>query len=162
LVQRFGGRVGLLRAVFESWGHTGMAALEAVTTIERPLAGYLDWVRTGLAGMSPAGIHQSHTWLQIAMDDPVLRRWYGEHTDRSLEALARLLRHAVAAGEIETADCRQLAERLSIVLSGAMVLSAGRGADGAALAALAHRELTAALAPYRPKRSRRRKQLTPI
>ncbi|MSR03952.1 MAG: hypothetical protein EXR94_14635 [Gemmatimonadetes bacterium] len=157
LVQRFGGRAELLGAVFENWGRTGLAAMEAMITIKRPLAGYLDWVRAGLAGMSPAGIHLSISLLQIATEDPALRRWQAEHLDRSIDALARLLRRAVAAGELEQTDCRQLAERLSIVLSGALVLSASRGANGALLATLAQRELTGALAPYRPKRLARRK-----
>jgi AcrR family transcriptional regulator len=157
LVQRFGGRSGLLRAVFESWGRTSLDAMEALLTIERPLAAYLDWVRAGLAGVSPVGIHQSLTWLQIAAEDPVLRRWYAEHIDRSLEALVKLLRRAIAVGELAPSDCRRLAERLAIIVSGAVVLSAGRGASGAELSAVAHRELAAALAPHRPRRSSRRK-----
>jgi AcrR family transcriptional regulator len=159
LVQRFGGRSGLLRAVFESWGRTGLAAMEALLTIERPLAAYLDWVRAGLTGVSPAGIHQSLTWLQIAAEDPVLRRWHAEHIDRSIDALAKLLRRAIAVGELEPTDCRRLAERLAIIGSGALVLSAGRNASGAELATLAQRELAAALAPHRPRRSPRRKAL---
>ena len=79
LVQRFDGRDGLLRVVFESWGHAGLAALEAIMTIERPLAAYLDWIRFGLGGMSPTSIHQSLVWHQIAAEDPVLRRWHAEH-----------------------------------------------------------------------------------
>ena len=157
LVQRFGSRAGLLGAAFDSWSRTALDAMEAVITIERPLAAYLDWVRYGLAGMSPAGMHLSLGLLQIASEDPALRRWHAGHLKRSLEMLAKLLRRAVAAGELENTDCRQLAERLSIVLSGALVLATGRGDTGATLAVLAERELTAALAPYRPKRPRRRK-----
>jgi AcrR family transcriptional regulator len=159
LVQRFGGRSGLLRAVFESWGRAALVAMEALLTIERPLAAYLDWVRAGLAGVSPAGIHQSLTWLQITAEDPALRRWHAEYSVRSIEALGKLLRRAIAVGELEDTDCRRLAERLVIIVSGALVLSAGRNASGAELATLARRELAAALAPHRPKRSIRRRAL---
>ena len=150
LVQRFGGRSGLLRAVFESWGRTGLGVMEALLTLERPLAAYLDWVGAGLAGVSPTGIHQSLTWLQIAAEDPALRRWHAEHTERSLEALTKLLRRAVAVGELESTDGRRLAERMALIVSGGLVLSAARNASGAELAKLVHRELATALAPYRP------------
>jgi len=160
LVQRFGGRVGLVRAVFEYWGRASLAALDTLTAAERPLAAFLHWMSTSVAGMRASGVEHSLSWLQFAATDPVLRRWYADHTRRYLATLTGLLERAISAGELRRTDAAALAEQLMVIANGALLywITSGRHQD--TFDPLYRRQLTATLAPHLPIRRRGTTQRT--
>ena len=158
LVQRFGGRAGLVRAAFAYWGQAGIHGLETVAAAERPLASFLHWIGTGSAGTSATGARHSLSWMQLAAEDPVLRRWYRDYIDRYLIALAGLLDRGIAAGELRPTDASILARRIVVGAAGAMVLAIARDDVPGWLGGGYRRELEATLEPYRtrPRAARRR------
>ncbi|MEW9550393.1 TetR family transcriptional regulator [Nonomuraea sp. NPDC050783] len=139
LVQRFGGKRGLLLALAgHSAGTVRLPFLRAREAHRSPLAA----LRAALAGLAegvstPEELANSLAFLQLDLTDAEFRAHAAEHARRTRDEIAALLADAVAAGELAPAtDTGRLAGAVQVTYNGVLILWALTG-DGPLPAALA-------------------------
>ncbi|MFN0177586.1 MAG: TetR/AcrR family transcriptional regulator [Gemmatimonadales bacterium] len=152
LVQRFGSKTGLLRAMSKAArGESGMF-VDGLRAKERSPAALVREFLLCFAGMAPSPeVLTNHTlaYLQLDLADPVMRRQLVASGLEQAEVLEGLIRQAVDAGEFErSADPATLARILPRLVIGSL-LAWGLHRTGAARDWLA-RDVDAVLAPHRP------------
>lgn len=154
LVQRFGSKRALLLAL--SRKYAGQAG-ELIAALAREHASPLAALRAYagcMAGMaaSPAALARSLAYLQIDLTDSDFRRHLVKQARVTRAGFSRLLRAAVAAGELRpNLDTQKLARTIEAVLSGSMLVWAFYRKGTAAQWMRA--DLEAVLAPYMPRKS---------
>lgn len=150
LVQRFGSKTGLLRAMSKAARGESAAFVEGLRAKERSPAALVREFLLCFAGMAPSPeVLTNHTlaYLQLDLADPVMRRQLAAAGVDQEQVLARLIREAVDAGELDPgADPATLARILPRLVIGSL-LGWGLHRTGAARDWLA-RDVDAALAPY--------------
>jgi AcrR family transcriptional regulator len=146
LVQRFGSKRELLLAL------AGRAAGSAAAAFPPAGRDPLGALATGLVALAapvadPAAFANHLAFLQLDLGDDELRAHAASHARTVREAIRGLLDAAVAAGQLEPADTRALADAVHAIFQGALLAWAvdRRGS----LAARVRRELGALLAPRR-------------
>lgn len=149
LVQRFASKRGLLLAIAQRAAVDGGAPLRAAAARHRsPLralvAGLVD---LSAAVASPEAMTNQLAFLQMDLGDPEFHALTLTHTTAVRDAIAELLRAAIAAGELAEADAGRLARAVQTTYNGALITWAiyRRGR----LATWLRRELETLLAPYR-------------
>jgi AcrR family transcriptional regulator len=146
LVQRFGSKRELLLALA---GRAADGAANAFPPAGRDPLGAL---ATGLVALAapvadPTAFANHLAFLQLDLGDDELRAHAASHARKVRQAIRRLLDGAVAAGQLEPADTRALADAVHAIFQGALLAWAvdRRGS----LAARVRRELDALLLPRR-------------
>jgi len=151
LVQRFGSKLGLLRAMskaFESGNADSVDRLRAEHS--SPLARSREFVLcyVGMAASPDVLVNYTLAYLQLDIKDPVLRRHALASGRQQEAALEAMLAEAVAAGELSRRSRpRDLAQVLIRLASGSLLAWAVHR-TGTARAWLA-RDVDYVLAPYR-------------
>ena len=149
LLQRFGSKLGLLRALADA-GARGMPdALVHVRSEHASPVAALEAYLMGFAMLAPSAdvLANNLAYLQLDLSEPTLREpteaMFVAHED----ALKSLLTEAVEAGELRSLDHAALARTLLAVVQGTLILWGvfRNGRVGAAI----RKEVRAVLDPYR-------------
>ncbi|MGD9906664.1 MAG: TetR/AcrR family transcriptional regulator [Vicinamibacterales bacterium] len=151
LVQRFGSKLALLRAMSKGLaGHAGGLAAELRAAHDSPLAALIAYARcvAGLAA-SPAALARNLAYLTLDLTDRHLYPALLDHARHTRAAYRGFLHDALAAGELDAAtEVARLARTIETSVSGALMTWAvyreGHAADW-----IEH-EVRAVLAPYLP------------
>jgi AcrR family transcriptional regulator len=150
LVQRFGSKAALLRAVSADGSRHAAAAFDRAESAHdsplRTLQRALDSFAEGVSSRTELANHLG--MLQMDLADEELRRQAAQQAKLVRSRIAGLLDAAVAAGELRSCDTTALATTVHTAYSGALITWAveGRGSLSAWLRA----RLDAVLGPYRP------------
>lgn len=124
LVQRFGGKRELLLALAARFGGGAAPMFEALRAASPSPLGVLRlWVR-GMAGLAstPAVLARNLAWLHVDLTDPDFRLHLVRHARSQQRELERLVRDAVAAGELKAATPPALLARsVETAVSGSLV-----------------------------------------
>lgn len=156
LVQRFGSKLGLLRAIAGQLTEGSALMLEQIRAAHRsPLAAVRAYGECiAQMGESPGGLAHHLAWLQLDFTDAEMHRHLTAQARIAREALQRWLDEAVAAGELErSTDSRALARAVQVALSGSILASAFE--DEKATVAM-RSDLDAVLRPYLASRAKAR------
>lgn len=148
LVQRFGSKRELLRALSESTAGMGAAIVHELREKYRsPLAVARAFLLCfAEMATSPREMANHLAYLQLDLTDPVMHRNFLALTREQYDLVAQLLEEAVAAGELRALDAPAMSRVLnSLVFGGLLAWSTFR--EGTARAWL-ERDLDAVLAPY--------------
>ncbi len=124
LVQRFGSKRGLLRALSSRFAEATPLLFEGLRRASASPLGALRAYADCIAGMgeSPGGIAHHLAYLQLDLNDPDLYQSAREMARGAREGIRKLLEAAVAAGELRAgADCRSLARAIQVTLSGSLL-----------------------------------------
>lgn len=123
LVQRFGSKRKLLQAFSSSaTGHSESLLAHLRTRFESPLQLLREFLLCFAAmAATPREMANHLAWLQLDLTDPVMLRSFREMSLENLAILERLLREAVAAGELGPNDSPALARTLSAVTTGSLL-----------------------------------------
>jgi AcrR family transcriptional regulator len=151
LVQRFGSKRDLLLALAEKFsGGTSEMFAEMRRGHRSPLAAlraYSDCMAQMAA--TPAAFARNFAYLQIDLTDPDFRQHISKNAAASRVELQKLVREAIAAGELKPdTNAKQLARTIEAVVGGSM-LSWAFYQEGAADKWMRH-DLDAVLKPYIP------------
>jgi AcrR family transcriptional regulator len=153
LRQRFGSKAELIHA-FHHWSTEQMRSVldEAERAGGSPLETLEIVVRTSAPMIdSPERLMNALSMLTDPAADETSRGQIADRLAISAERLSRLIRRAVAAGELEGADAEAVAARLQEAHIGACVVWALQHEAADSLAERMRSVTDAALAPYRPK-----------
>lgn len=123
LVQRFGSKRDLLLALSERFSGGTAEMFEMLRAGRTPLAALRAYA-DGMAGMaaSPAAFARNFAYLQIDLTDPDFRKGLVTHARATREQLQRLIRDAIAAGElIPATNAKQLSRTVEAVVGGSML-----------------------------------------
>lgn len=153
LVQRFGSKRGLLRALNASFaGDTAAMLAELRARSRSPLAAiraHADQVAA--MASTPEALAHHLAYLQVDISDPEMFAQVRAHTRDLRTAIAGWLREAVRDGALRAGtDPRRLARTVHTTIAGSMMLSIFFD-DGASRRAM-RRDLDLALEPYLPER----------
>ena len=158
LVQRFGSKLGLLRALMAAFTGESPRMFEALRGRHRsPLAAVRDYADClAQMGDSPGGLAHHLAWLQLDLTDPVMHAELRAQSQAGLESLRALLDDAAAAGELRrTTDTRALARAVQVAATGSLMTSAALGEPArAAMRRDVDGVLAAHLAPRRARPAR--------
>ena len=158
LVQRFGSKLGLLRALMAAFTGESPRMFEALRARHRsPLAAVRDYADClAQMGDSPGGLAHHLAWLQLDLTDPVMHAELRAQSQAGLESLRALLDDAAAAGELRrTTDTRALARAVQVAATGSLMTSAALGEPArAAMRRDVDAVLAAHLAPRRARPAR--------
>lgn len=124
LVQRFGSKQGLMRALNARFAEGTDAMLASLRAAHAsPLAAVHAWAAF-LAGMAetPATLAHHLAWLEMDLSDPETYEQVARHTRATRRALGAWLREAVAVGELLSgADPAKLARMVHTTATGSMM-----------------------------------------
>jgi AcrR family transcriptional regulator len=151
LVQRFGSKRDLLLTLSEKFsGGTGEMFAELRRGHRSPLAAlraYSDCMAQ--MASTPAAFARNFAYLQIDLTDPDFRKHISKHAAASRIELQKLVREAIASGELKReTNAKQLARTIEAVVGGSM-LSWAFYQEGTAERWMRH-DLDAVLKPYIP------------
>jgi AcrR family transcriptional regulator len=149
LVQRFGSKRDLLLTLAEKFsGGTSEMFAEMRRGHRSPLAAlraYSDCMAQ--MASTPAAFARNFAYLQIDLTDADFRKHIAKHAAASRVELQKLVREAIAAGELQPAtNAKQLARTIEAVVGGSM-LSWAFYQEGTAEKWMRH-DLDAVLKPY--------------
>lgn len=155
IVQRFGSKLGLLRALMTAFTAEGPRMFAELRARHRsPLAALRDYADcVALMGESPGGLAHHLGWLQLDLTDPAMHAELRAQSEAGLESIRALLDEAVAGGELRRGtDTRALARAVQVAASGSLMTSAALGEP--ARAAM-RKDLETVLAPHLARRAAR-------
>ncbi len=153
LVQRFGSKLGLLRAIaaelttssaqmFDAIRNEAVSPLEAVRTYGECMA---------RMGGSPGALAHHLAWLQLDLTDDVMHRHLSEQAAIAREALERWLAESVDHGEIvRGTDTSSLARSVQVAVTGSLL---GSAFDELSATAAMRRDVDAVLRPHLTRRA---------
>jgi AcrR family transcriptional regulator len=147
-VQRFGSKLGLLRAVAAQLTE---ASAELFDAIRGDASSPLEAVRAyaecmARMGGSPGALAHHLAWLQLDLTDEAMRRHLRTQAAIARDALGRWVADAIESGELaRTTDAAGLARSIQVTISGSLLGSAFD--DGSAVASM-RRDLEALLRPW--------------
>lgn len=125
LVQRFGSKRQLFLALSEKYADSrGDYFAQLEKQHSSPLAAIRAYAAC-MAGMasSPAALARSLAYLQIDMTDRDFRKYLAKHSRAARAGLERLIKAAVAAGELNRkVKQKDLARTIEALLSGSMIV----------------------------------------
>lgn len=151
LVQRFGSKVGLLRAMTKTFqGETAKYTEQLRRDHASPVVRSREFVLcfAGMASSPRALVNYTLGYLQLDIKDPVLRRYALASGREQEEALDALLREAVAAGELSPECPTAALAQVLLRLSSGSLLAWAIHRKGTARDWLA-RDVDVVLAPFR-------------
>jgi AcrR family transcriptional regulator len=149
LVQRFGGKRDLLLALSARFAGSGGHVFAELRKAHRSPLAALRAYAACMADLAPTPEALLHNlaYLQIDLTDPAFREHLVENARATRQEIERLIRAAVADGELhKDVDHRSLARTVETVISGSLMTWACYR-DGSALAWI-RRELEAVLTPH--------------
>jgi AcrR family transcriptional regulator len=153
LVQRFGSKLGLLRAIA---GQLTEGSAQLFAAIRAEASSPLDAVWKygecmARMGGSPGALAHHLAWLQLDLTDDEMHRHLAAQAAIARATLRGWLDDATDAGELERgSDTAGLARTVQVTISGSLLASAF---DDTSATASMRRDLDAVLAPYLPARS---------
>ena len=153
LVQRFGSKLGLLRAITAELTDSSAQMFDAIRS---EAASPLEAVRAygecmAQMGGSPRALAHHLAWLQLDLTDREMHRHLTAQAAIAREALARWLEEAVAHGElVRSTDTESLARSVQVAVSGSLL---GSALDELSATAAMRRDLDAVLRPYLTRRA---------
>jgi len=153
LVQRFGSKLGLLRAIAGQLTEGSGAMFEEIRAAHRsPLAAVHDYgACIARMGESPGGIAHHLAWLQLDLTDEEMHQHLTAQAKIARTALERWLSEAVQAGELEPGtDVASLARVVQVTLTGSLL---GSAFEGDKPTAAMRRDLAAVLRPFASERT---------
>lgn len=153
LVQRFGSKLELLRALMARFAGESASMFAAIRAAHRsPLAALHDYgACMARMGDSPAELAHHLSWLQLDLSDPEMRRHLAVEAKVARQEIAKWLDEAVAARELRRGtDTRALARVAQVAISGSLM---GSALEEERAAAAMKRDLDAVLAPYLVRRA---------
>lgn len=148
LLQRFGSKVGLLRALAEA-GVAGMSGALAYVRAQHPSPVHaIEAYLMGFAMLAPTAdvLANNLAYLQLDLTEPTLRAPTQAMFEAHEHALRTLLEDAINAGELVALDARALARTLLSVAQGALIVW-GVYRDGSVASAI-QREVRTVLQPF--------------
>jgi AcrR family transcriptional regulator len=149
LVQRFGSKRALLLKIAEqSSGGTAAMFAQLRTSHRSPLAAIRAYADC-MAGMAatPETLIRNLSYLQIDLTDPEFREHFAQSARATRAELQKLVRDAIAAGElVPSTNVKQLARTIEAIIGGSM-LSWAHYQEGAS-AKWVRDDLNAVLKPY--------------
>jgi AcrR family transcriptional regulator len=157
LVQRFGSKRGLMLALWAD----ALNGIDACFDMLRPAhPSPIEAVVAGATQMArytrtPEELSNHLAFLQIDLSDPEFHGYMLEMSRRTEAGYTSLLNDAVRAGEIARGDMAQLARAISAIAAGSLIGWAVFR-EGTA-EAWVRRDLDTLLAPYRARRTARRR-----
>jgi AcrR family transcriptional regulator len=151
LVQRFGSKLGLLRAIAGQLTEGSVAMFQEIRAAHRsPLAavhGYGACIAQ--MGESPGGIAHHLAWLQLDLTDDEMHRHLTAQAKIAREALERWLTEAVEAGELDPGiDIVGLARAVQVTITGSLL---GSAFEEEKPTVAMRRDLAAVLGPFVPE-----------
>lgn len=152
LVQRFGSKKGLLRAMGRAARGAASGFVAGIRDREAsPLAMAREFVLcfAALAGTPREMANNTLAYVELDLSDPVLRRGTKAMSLENEAVLADLIEESIAAGELVPCDARSLSRSLMALASGSL-LNWALHREGTARAWLA-RDLDAVLVPLRTR-----------
>ena len=152
LVQRFGSKLGLLRALMAAWSGEGPRMFEALRARHRsPLAAVRDYADcVAQMGDSPGGLAHHLSWLQLDLTDPEMHAHLRTQSEAGLDSLRALLDEAVAKRELRRGtDTRVLARAVQVAATGSLMTSAALGEP---VRSAMRKDVDVVLAPHLPPR----------
>lgn len=152
LVQRFGSKLGLLRALMARFAGESSSMFAAIRAAHRsPLAALHDYAGCmARMGGSPEELAHHLSWLQMDLSDPDMRRHLGAEAKVARREIGKWLDEAVVARELRKGtDTRALARMAQVAISGSLL---GSAVEEERAAAAMKRDLDAVLAPYLARR----------
>ena len=154
LVQRFGSKRGLLLAMATSAAESMDACFEMVRAAHPSPLSALVAAATDITRYfdTPEEVSNHLSFLQMDLSDPDFHRLMVISSRKTLEGYRRLLREAVAAGELVDCDTQRLARAISAVCGGSLI-SWAVFKQGTA-ASWVREDIDAVLAPYQPRARR--------
>lgn len=157
LVQRFGSKRGLMIALTAGVADATPQMFEQLRAGKRSPLGVLRAYADCFAQMgdSPGGLAHHLAYLQMDLTDPDLHRHVSNQARASRVELVKLVREAVAAGElVTTVEPNALARAIEVTVSGSLMAWAFYQ-EGPAVKWV-RKDLEMVLRPYRSKRVRRK------
>lgn len=154
LVQRFGSKLGLLRAIAAELTQASAQMLEAIrAAAASPIAAVRSYGECIAAmGESPGGLAHHLAWLQLDLTDDEMHRHLQAQAAIARDALERWLDDAVRAGEVKRgADTARLARTVQVMISGSLL---GAAFEATRATVAMRRDLEAVLDPYLTRRAR--------
>jgi AcrR family transcriptional regulator len=127
LVQRFGSKLGLLRALAARLTEESPQLFVELRARHRsPLAAIRDYAAcVARMGESPGGLAHHLAYLQLDLTDAEMHRHLGEQARGARDAIRALLDDAVKAGELRRGtDTAALARAVQVAVSGSLMTSA--------------------------------------
>ena len=127
LVQRFGSKLGLLRALAARLSEESPAMLAGIRAENRsPLQAVRVYAEClAQMGESPGGLAHHLAWLQLDLTDPAMHRELSRQGKEAREVLKRWLDEAVAAKELRPGtDTATLARAIQVTTTGSLMVSA--------------------------------------
>lgn len=153
LVQRFGGKRALLLALSARFAQATPTLFTGLRTTHRSPLRTLKAYATCMADLAstPEALARNLAYLHIDLTDAAFRRHLVKHARATRRELERLVREAVAAGELRAnVDSGHLARTVEAIISGSLMTWACYR-KGRAETWIAH-DLEAVLRPYRQSR----------
>jgi AcrR family transcriptional regulator len=163
LVQRFGSKRGLLLAMATSAAESMDACFDMVRAAHTsPLAAVVA-AATDITRYfdTPEEVANHLSFLQMDLSDPDFHRLMVISSKKTLDGYRRLLREAVAAGELVECDTQRLARAITAICGGSLIQWAVFK-QGTAVSWV-REDVDTVLEPYRPhpRRSRRPSNTAP-
>jgi AcrR family transcriptional regulator len=124
LVQRFGSKRALLLALMERFSGSAPEMFNALrASAASPLAAIYAYGQCmAQMGDSPDALARNLAWLQQDLTDPDFRKCMLVQARATRRELQRLLREAIAAGELDAdADAAALARAIEVTVSGSLM-----------------------------------------
>ena len=124
LVQRFGSKRGLLLTLMERFSASTHATFDALrASVSSPLEAIYAYGRCmAQMGETPEALAHNLAWLQQDLTDPDFRKHMLVHARSTRRQLQRLVRDAVAAGELRsTTDAAALARAIDVMVGGSLM-----------------------------------------
>ena len=152
LVQRFGSKLGLLRAIAAQLTEGSAQLLDAIRAeASTPLAAVRAYGRCmAQMGGSPGALAHHLAWLQLDLTDDEMHRHLKAQAAIAREMLKRWLDEAIVAGELARGtDAAGLARAVQVTITGSLL---GSAFDDASPTSAMRRDLDAVLRPYLPAR----------
>jgi AcrR family transcriptional regulator len=153
LVQRFGSKRALLRALSERFAGSAGAVFAGLRAVHPAPLATLRAYANGMADLAPTpeALLRNLAYLQCDLSDDVLRRHLVENARATRREIRSLLRAAIERGDLRrTVDVGVLARTVETIIGGSLMSWAtyrdGKAADWVA------RDLEAVLAPWLTRR----------
>jgi AcrR family transcriptional regulator len=124
LVQRFGSKRGLLLALAGRFADGTAALFAGLRQAHRSPLAALRAYAEGMAGMAPtpAALMRSLAYLQVDLTDPEFRAHLSRSAAATRQELQKLIKEAIAAGELSPAtNARQLARTVEAIIGGSLL-----------------------------------------
>jgi AcrR family transcriptional regulator len=124
LVQRFGSKQGMMRALNERFADSTKGMLDGIRAAASSPLGAIRAYAECFAGMieTPATLAHHLAYLEMDLSDPEMYAQVSKHQRETRTAMRRWVREAIAAGELaKTANVNDVARAVLTMVGGSMM-----------------------------------------